>query len=363
MNGVSELTAIIGKHLSWHKSRIDCFAQMLLALFTVKTVSLSELAVAMDSDTEIASRNKRLYRFFAHFTFDFSIITRWVFSLFFADSEKVYISIDRTNWFWGRSPINIFMLSVCYEGIAIPLLWQVMKQDGATTAKQQIELCERFISLFGTQCIAGLLGDREFTNEEFVGWLVESNIPFYLRLKKNIHVRIKGKKFKKSGELFASLSPFEQQVFGMRVEVFGQKLYLTASRNERDELMIILSNANYKAAVAIYLRRWEIENLFQALKGRGFRFEDTHVTKPERIEKMIVLLTIGLAWAHKAGEWRAEKKAIRFKIIKRQKRPQYTFFRYGLDIIRDAITGCMPKKQLLRHCLRCLEITHFETIS
>jgi hypothetical protein len=42
MKYVSELVEILGQHLEWHKSRRDCFAQMLLALFMVRTVNLSE---------------------------------------------------------------------------------------------------------------------------------------------------------------------------------------------------------------------------------------------------------------------------------------------------------------------------------
>ena len=42
--------------------------------------------------------------------------------------------------------------------------------------------------------------------------------------------------------------------------------------------MIVATNQNPKNAIAIYLRRWEIESLFQSLKGRGFHFEQTHIT-------------------------------------------------------------------------------------
>ena len=63
MNKVSELNAILSKSFNWHKSRMNCLTQILIALFTVKTVNLRELAVAMVSKTQINSREQRLYRF------------------------------------------------------------------------------------------------------------------------------------------------------------------------------------------------------------------------------------------------------------------------------------------------------------
>ena len=230
------------------------------------------------------------------------------------------------------------MLSVCYEGIAIPLFWQLLKKSGSTQGSEQIALLNRFIKVFGKGRIEAVLADREFPNQALIGWLNARSIPFYMRVKHNTRVSIQGKPFKTAGQLFARLTPYQQQVFNLRVQVFGQMLYLAASKNECNALMIIATNAQPKKAVAIYLRRWEIESLFQALKKRGFRFEDTHVTKHERIERIIAFLAVAFAWAHKAGEWRAIKKAIPLKKIQQQRRPQYSFFRYGLDYLRDCFT-------------------------
>lgn len=354
MNEISELKVILKQQLNWHKSRIDFFAQALLGLFICRTINFREIAVSMPSETEIDSRYKRIYRFFSGYSFDFTSIARWLFYLFFTDNDTLYISIDRTNWFFGKAKINIFMLSVCYEGIAIPLFWTLLNKAGNTTAKEQIALISRFTNLFGKERIQGILADREFPNKTLIAWLVEEKIPFYLRIKGNMDVSIGRKKFKTSAQLFSHLAPYQQQIFGMRVHVFGQSLYLAGSKNSREELMIIVTNQHPRNAIACYLRRWEIESLFQALKGRGFRFEETHVTQMIRIEKIIAFLAVAFAWAHKAGEWRAIKKEIPLKTIRKQKRPQYSFFRYGLDLIRDLITRPHVTKDKKNNQLRVI---------
>lgn len=160
-----------------------------------------------------------------------------------------------------------------------------------------------------------------------------------MRIKQCTLTYINGRKFKSCEQLFSHISPYQQQVFGMSLTIFNQLLFLAASKNERGELMIVVTNADPKIAIAAYLRRWEIESLFQSLKGRGFKFENTHITNLERIEKLIVIMSVALAWAYKIGEWRAKIKPILLKNKITQKRPQYSYFRYGLDFISDKLTS------------------------
>lgn len=145
------------------------------------------------------------------------------------------------------------------------------------------------------------------------------------------------------------------------VTVFECKLPIAAGRAHTGEFLIVVTNSDYQNPVSVYLRRWEIECLFAALKTHGFRFEETHITHPERIEKLMVLLAIGFAWAHKVGEWRAEIKPIAMK--KRQDktiRAQYTYFRYGLDFIREAILGIETKWEQFQRCVQLFQPTLME---
>jgi hypothetical protein len=71
-----------------------------------------------------ASAGRQVQRFFADFSIDKDKIAAVLFSLL-PCQYNLMISIDRTNWsrLGGRkADINIFVLSLCYEGIAFPLL-------------------------------------------------------------------------------------------------------------------------------------------------------------------------------------------------------------------------------------------------
>lgn len=355
MKEISELKAILGDFLVWNKARLDCFTQMLIALFITRTVNLSELAVAMMSRAEISSRYKRLQRFFAQFRLDYIVIAKFIFNLFFS-GKKIYITIDRTNWFWGKAKINLLTLAVAYEGVAIPLFWCLLNKAGNATGREHRAMIARFIRVFDKDCIVGVLGDREFANGTFFDFLNQNEIPFYIRIKENAQVKIKKKKWLKAQKLFLSLKLKEKSVFPMTVWIYGQKVYLAGSRSDRGELMIVATNQLPNNAIAIYLRRWEIECLFACLKGRGFRFEATHLIDRARIKKMMALLAIGFCWAHKTGEWRAtRRKPIRFCQHRDSLRPQSSYLRYGLDYIRDLIVNPFKKIKEFRQILACFK--------
>ena len=357
MKKINELKRILNDELDWNKARLDCFVRMLLALFIVRTVNLSEIAVAFSSHANVSSRYKRLQRFFAKFHFDYTKIARWIFRLFLTLDEKVYITIDRTNWYWGKQKINIFMLGVAYEGISLPLFWICLPKAGSSNIKEQKRLLTKFIKTFGTQCILGVLADREFASGGLFQWLNKKKVPFYIRIKEGSVTHIKNKKFYTAKKLFNDLQPKTQKVFHMALDVFGQTVFLAGARSEKGELMIVATNRHPKNAIPIYLRRWEVECLFAALKERGFRFEETHMTTLERVEKLMAVLAIGFYWAHKVGEWKAAvKKAIPIKKHRDSQRPQNSFFRYGFDFIRDTLVNSCAKMARFKECLTVFEI-------
>ena len=52
--------------------------------------------------------------------------------------------------------------------------------------------------------------------------------------------------------------------------------------------MVVICDANPSAAIADYLQRWQIETMFQALKGRGFNMEETHLKDRDKLSKLLI---------------------------------------------------------------------------
>lgn len=173
---INELRDILNGYFGWNKARLTCFACMLVSLFKVRTVNLSELACGFESDATIESRYKRIKRFFREFTISFTVVSGWVMAFFDFKHAPLHLSIDRTNWQWGKQDINILMLSIAYKGIAIPLMWDLLPKRGNSNTAERIALLERFIAQFGKEKIACLLADREFVGNEWFAWLRNEGI-------------------------------------------------------------------------------------------------------------------------------------------------------------------------------------------
>lgn len=349
MNNISELKDILNESFHWNKTRITFFALMLIALITTRTVNWSKLACAIASDAEQKSRYRRIQRFFANFTINFDMIASFIFKLFFIPGGKWYLTMDRTNWMWGKSDINILTLAIVYKGIAIPIYWEMLdNRGGNSNTNQRINIVQKFIDKFGKDCIAGLLADREFIGNDWFKWLINNQILFIIRLKNNLLTTNSRGKIVPVKDLFRGMKPTEERILYTKRSLMGQEVYISGLKLPNGEVLIVATNMMPTFAIKTYALRWEIETLFSCLKGRGFNFEDTHVINQERIQKLLALLAIAFCWAHKTGEWRHEQKEIK---IKTHGRPEVSLFRYGLDYISDILINFFFKNDKFKFCL------------
>ena len=126
-----------------------------------------------------------------------------------------------------------------------------------------------------------------------------------------------------------------------------------ASDEAKDPFLILATwNLDPTSASALYRTRWEIETLFAALKSRGYDLEATHLTKPDRIQRLIGLLALTFAWTHLIGEHRAGREGPPPK--KRHGRRSKSLFRYGLDRLQSVLTTPEGQGEAFFRCLSVL---------
>lgn len=312
-----------------HLSRLKCLCKLVHGLIQVRTVNLSELSLCFGEKVQKLSSFRRIQRFFAQVSFPFDQLSGFIWDRFQGD-ESTVLALDRTNWKFGKINLNILMLSICRDGFAVPLMWKVLKNKrGNSSQAERIELMERFVSVIQTDQIIRLVADREFIGARWLQWLDRHHIHFIIRIRANQQVERTVRKSQRADSIFSSEQwkslRKPRQLKGVSVYMGGQKL-------ATGDYLILISNLPIRNAPYYYAKRWEIEVLFAALKKRGFNFESTHITIPERINNLIAILALAFVWAIIIGQWAAENTK---KIpVKKHGRKAISIFRLGLDQIR-----------------------------
>jgi hypothetical protein len=311
----------------------------------VNTVNLSHLAVSFPSRALISSRYRRLQRFFSHHWLDYNAVAGFIMKLYGFTDMDYYLSLDRTNWKWGRININLLVLAVVYRGAAIPVYWLPLNKRGNSNSRERIALLKRFIGQFGQDRIKGLLADREFIGDVWMGWLLGQKIPFTIRIRNNSYAENAQGVRSRVDRLFYALKAGEVLTLAGARLLGARAVYLSGLRLNDGELLIVASDRFEPAAIRNYGLRWEIETLFGCLKGRGFKLEETRVVSYLRIKKLLVLPVIAFCWTHKIGEWKNDC-VLPIKTKTHQRRAQ-SLFRYGLDAIRSEILNPFARSMKL----------------
>ena len=167
------------KELRLNAARIKCMVLLMIALIKVQSVNFDRLAEDFGNDVELSSNLRRIQRFFASFYLPSDLISQLLFKLL--PFEGPYrLSLDRTNWKFGKCNINILVLSVIYKGVALPILWTFLgDKRGNSNQKERTDLLKRFIRLFGLRAIEFITADREFVGDTWWQFLIEHKISFF----------------------------------------------------------------------------------------------------------------------------------------------------------------------------------------
>ena len=185
MKEINLFREMLKEHLQWNAARLAFVSIFLIALMRVKTVNLAEIATGFSGKAKVDSHYKRLQRFFRDFEVDYESIALMVVKVM-KIPEPWIISVDRTDWKFGKTVFNVLTLGVVHHGVAFPLVWMMLDKKGNSNTKERCQLWNRFLEIFGDRKIDFLSADREFVGEDWFDYLLcEPRTPFRIRLRKS----------------------------------------------------------------------------------------------------------------------------------------------------------------------------------
>lgn len=340
-----ELYTIFKFILIWQGQRISFLILFITSLVKVRTLNLSQIAEGFETKADINSNYRRIQRFLKDFKLEYKKIAVLISK--FLPEDKWVLCMDRTDWKFGSTPINLLFLSVACKGLAIPIFVTVLTKKGNSNFDERKDIMLKFIDLFGLEKIEFLACDREFIGEKWFKWLIDIDITFHIRIRENFLIPNTKGKLKHVKDFFRII-----EFTRVMTKTFcNVKLKLIGKRLIDGEYLIIATNS-HNPTLNEYRKRWKIELMFSAFKTRGFNFEDTKITEPDKLEKLIALLSIAFCWCYAVGEVRNESEPIKFR--EDLKTLSKSIFHYGLEFTRNAFLNPIHKSESIKFIFNVL---------
>jgi hypothetical protein len=192
---------------------------------------------------------------------------------------------DRGNRF------AVLMLAVQVGDRLLPLAWGVEAGAAHIGFTGQPVLLERVRAWLPPDAAVWLLGDRFYPSAELFTWLPPHGGPYRRRLKGNLRVDT-GFCEATPGELADGVTERyrpEVRLFNCGVST---NLGIWHEAGQEAPWIIAMECSPTQAAGRDYGARWVIEPTFSDFKRRGFQLEDTPLQAPDRLDRLILIMTL-----------------------------------------------------------------------
>jgi hypothetical protein len=213
------------------------------------------------------------------------------------DTGSRELILDRTNWKYGQTDVNVLLLAVLWRNVAIPLLFELLPHGGSSDTDLQHTLMDDALHLLDASQIRVFYADREFISYAWIQGLASRGIPICVRLRLDTVIDEWPAR-----DWLQDLKLGGTGLWVEQVNLYGQPMNVTLTYTQDGEALIIASNAGSVTMIqASYRKRFRIECLFRALKTKGFKLESTHMTLHDHVGHLLCLLTLTYVWCVLAG--------------------------------------------------------------
>jgi hypothetical protein len=227
------------------------------------------------------------------------------------DDQAVVLILDQSKL---SDRHQVLMLALRYGERALPLAWRVEATEGAIGFETQKALLEAVAPWLPVAAKVRLMGDRFYGTAALIGWCQERAWDYRLRLKGNLGV------FDRTGKTTTGDCACNKVYYLENVELTGKRarthIGIVQDPGHNEPWIIAMSERPGYLRTLEYGQRWGIEPMFSDFKSRGFGVEDTQIRYADRLDRLILVMSLALYWAVSTGQWDAihhptpsEKKA------------------------------------------------------
>ena len=291
------------------KTQRESLSLMVATMLEVRSANTMELASALPREAErIDMRYQWIERFLKnpHIKPD-EIMIPFAKELlrYQAEHGMVVIQMDQSHL---NDEFEVLMLSLSWEGRALPLFWSVEKTQGGIGFSHQKKLLSRLWPLLDRNVRVVLMGDRFYGTPDLIAYCRKNGWDYRLRLKNNLLIFQDGGEIT-TGELARTPQSYHQNVLISQKKV-PTHLGIIQEEGHPEPWIIAMSSLPSFYKTLDYGLRWGIEPMFSDFKSRGFGLGNTQLQFSDRLQRLILVMTLAMYWAVSTGMWDKKKNPL-----------------------------------------------------
>ena len=295
------MEGLIEQHLPpLRKTRHRNLARLLTGLYRAEHVHLSAMADELPGPAQQTSKTRRMRRFVNNEEVNPSRCYRPVARGLLREASQsgpLRLLVDRLELSGQR---RLLVAALAYRRRALPILWRVQRQTGATGAELQTDFLEELAKLVPPEAEVILIGDGEFHSVDLLRAAKQKGWGYCMRLHADTYLR------KSEGEPWRecrALDPDEgERRYVRNVQIaksrgFGpvNLVYHWAEGEEKPWRLVTNLPPGF-TVTRFYERRMWIEELFGDWQGGRFHLHQTRLYEPETLSRLMLGLSLVYAW-------------------------------------------------------------------
>lgn len=192
------------------------------------------------------------------------------------------------------------MVSLRLGERAIPVAWRVKKTDGEMGFDEQEALLKAVYRIIPKGIKIMLAADRFYGTAALISLCQQFGWQYRIRLKGNLNL------FHQEGWVMNPHEAKKMNLKGLEDVRLGEKgplinIGILHEEGHPEAWYIAMDAKPSPGRTLDYGLRWGIESLFSDLKTRGFSVTKTQLKQADRIERLLLVLTVALYWAVSTG--------------------------------------------------------------
>jgi Transposase DDE domain len=291
-----------------NRKQVTNWIWIVVGILQAESCNLSKIANSLPMETKAESRVTLIRRWLGN-----SQVKVWPFykkvleHVLSGWSEvEAYLILDGVMVFGDRW--QIFRVSLRHGCRAIPIAWTIVEGNGLVKVnklKSMLEKVQRFMKRYVKQVT--LFADAGFRDCDWAQLCLELGWNYAIRIACNTYITLPdGTSDRVDNWVPVNRNRYFQDVLLTRETKLQTNVSVTWTTDEKGQpemVAIITNQIACRVRLREYAGRMSIEQSFRDDKSGGFDLEHTRLQHAQRIDHLLLALSIATLWCHELGEF------------------------------------------------------------